>query len=124
MSVSLCEKEKDCLSPGSPLAGFGPPVSCGGCCSLSVGCAWRGAAGCSCLRCLGSAVSVRLVSRSVARSEFAARRAALRASLVSRFGSSARIEHTALESRVYLNGDVLVYVYYRHDLDSSVRIVD
>ena len=50
---------------GSPLAGFGPPVSSCGCCSLSVGCAWRGAAGCPCLSPLGFAVAS--VSRSARR---------------------------------------------------------
>lgn len=43
---------------GSPLAGFGPPVPAAGACLLSVGCAWRGAAGLPCLRCLEFVVSL------------------------------------------------------------------
>jgi hypothetical protein len=56
---SLCVKESGCVS-GSPPSGFVAPSSCGlrllwwrSRLLSSVGCAWRGAVGSPCLRCLG-----------------------------------------------------------------------
>jgi len=117
MCLSVSKKESARLLGFAPAAFASPPCSR----SAALGAARRSFL---VLRCLGFAVSSRLVSRFVARSEFAARRSALRSSLDLRFGSLFRVEHSSLETRVYTDSDTLVFVYYRHDLDSSIRIVD
>jgi hypothetical protein len=70
-------------------------------------------------------MSLRFVSRSVARAEFVDGRDAMRSFVDSRYGSLFPVKHTALETRVYTSETTtLVYTYYRHDLDTNVRITD
>jgi hypothetical protein len=72
-------------------------------------------------------MSLRFVSRSVARAEFVALRESMRKLCNDRVAAlkfPVVVEHTALETRITYNNTTYVYTYYRHDLDSSVRITD